>query len=61
MGVATKLGLYAAGLVVVFAAAFGVGSMVGPVLSEPPEGHSESVERPVDSEQDHDGDNGAEH
>ncbi len=46
MGVATKLALYAVGLVVVFAAAFGVGGLVGPVLPEQPEGHSEGVELP---------------
>ncbi|WP_017603673.1 hypothetical protein [Nocardiopsis alkaliphila] len=44
MGVTTKLGLYAAGLVVVFAAAFGVGSMIGPVLPKE-DGHGQSVER----------------
>lgn len=43
MGVATKLGLYLMGLVVVFAAMFGVGSLVGPVLPEDAPEHS--VER----------------
>lgn len=53
MGVTTKLGLYAVGLVVVFAAAFGAGNLVGPVLPDQPEGHSESVELPAPDEQDH--------
>ncbi|WP_017607297.1 hypothetical protein [Nocardiopsis xinjiangensis] len=34
MGVTTKLGLYTLGLVAVFGAMFGVGSLVGPVLPE---------------------------
>lgn len=55
MGVTTKLALYAVGLVVVFAAAFGVGSLVGPVLPDQPEGHSESVELPEPDGQDQDG------
>lgn len=54
MGVATKLALYAVGLVVVFVAAFGVGGLVGPVLPDQPEGHSESVGLPGPDEQDHD-------
>lgn len=53
MGVATKLGLYAAGLVVVFAAALGVGSMVGPVLPEE-DRHGESVEHSSEDTRDHD-------
>ncbi|GHC71476.1 hypothetical protein GCM10007079_03880 [Nocardiopsis terrae] len=61
MGVATKLGLYAVGLVVVFAAAFGAGSLAGPVLPEWPEGHSEGTELPAEGEQDHDGGDSAEH
>jgi len=40
MGVATKLGLYVMGLVVVFAAMFGVGSLVGPVLPKDAPKHS---------------------
>lgn len=40
MGVITKLGLYVTGLVVVFAAMFGVGSLVGPVLPEDAPKHS---------------------
>ncbi|GAA1075419.1 hypothetical protein [Nocardiopsis metallicus] len=56
MGVTTKLALYAVGLVVVFVAAFGVGNLVGPVLPERPEGHTESVELPGPDEQDHDAD-----
>ncbi|MFI6578430.1 hypothetical protein ACIBFB_21815 [Nocardiopsis sp. NPDC050513] len=34
MGVTTRLGLFALGLVAVFAAMFGVGSVVGPLLPE---------------------------
>lgn len=57
MGVTTKLGLYAVGLVVVFAAAFGAGSMVGPVLPEGEGSRSESVEHAPEDGQDHvDGD-----
>lgn len=52
MGVTTKLALYAVGLVVVFVAAFGGGSLVGPVLPDQPEGHSGSVELPAPDEQD---------
>jgi hypothetical protein len=55
MGVTTKLALYAAGLVVVFATAFGAGGLVGPVLPDQPEGHTESVELPAPDEQDHEG------
>lgn len=53
MGVTAKLGLYALGLVVVFVAAFGVGSMVGPV---PPDkdGVEESVEHSSEDARDHD-------
>lgn len=40
MGVTTKLGLYALGLVAVFGAMFGVGSLVGPVLPENAPEHS---------------------
>ncbi|WP_017578946.1 hypothetical protein [Nocardiopsis valliformis] len=54
MGVTTKLALYAVGLVVVFVAAFGVGNLVGPVLPDRPDGHTESVELPGPDEQDHD-------
>ncbi|WP_017542759.1 hypothetical protein [Nocardiopsis prasina] len=54
MGVTTKLALYAVGLVVVFVAAFGVGTQVGPVLPDQPGGHAESVESPAPAEQDHD-------
>lgn len=57
MGVTTKLGLYAVGLVVVFAAAFGAGSIIGPVLPEGDGSPSESVERETDNGRDHvDGD-----
>lgn len=40
MRVTTKLGLYALGLVAVFGAMFGVGSLVGPVLPENAPEHS---------------------
>ena len=40
MRVTTKLGLYALGLVAVFGAMFGVGSLVGPVLPEDAPEHS---------------------
>ena len=53
MGVTTKLGLYAAGLVVVFAAAFGVGSMVGPVLPEGSVEHSPGEARDHDDTEEH--------
>ncbi len=54
MGVATKLGLYVMGLVVVFAAMFGVGSLVGPVLPEDAPKHSvEQSHESVDNESDH--------
>ncbi|WP_049573798.1 hypothetical protein [Nocardiopsis sp. SBT366] len=53
MGVTTKLALYAVGLVVVFVAAFGVGTRVGPVLPDQPGGHTPSVESPAPAEQDH--------
>lgn len=33
MGATAKLGLFALGLMTVFAAAFGVGVLVGPILS----------------------------
>lgn len=57
MGVTTKLGLYAVGLVVVFTAAFGVGSIVGPVLPEGEGSPNESVEHTPDNGRDHvDGD-----
>lgn len=57
MGVTTKLGLYAVGLVVVFAAAFGAGSIVGPVLPEGDGSPSESVEHEPGSGRGHvDGD-----
>ncbi|WP_067606700.1 hypothetical protein [Nocardiopsis listeri] len=57
MGVTTKLGLYAVGLVVVFAAAFGAGSITGPVLPEGDGSPSESVEQAPDDGRDHvDGD-----
>lgn len=54
MGVTAKLALYAVGLVVVFVAAFGVGSLVGPVLPDQPAGHSESARSPAPDGQDHD-------
>lgn len=53
MGVTTKLGLYALGLVAVFGAMFGVGSLVGPVLPESAQEHS--------VEQGHDGSAGTGH
>lgn len=53
MGVTTKLGLYALGLVAVFGAMFGVGSLVGPVL--PDHAPESSVE------QGHDGSAGTGH
>lgn len=40
MGVITKLGLYVLGLAVVFAAMFGVGALVGPVLPDNAPEHS---------------------
>ncbi|MBB6120792.1 hypothetical protein [Nocardiopsis algeriensis] len=49
MGVTAKLGLYALGLVVVFVAMFGVGSVVGPVLPE--EGAPDRVEETTGEEQ----------
>jgi hypothetical protein len=61
MGVTAKLALYAMGLVVVFAAAYGAGGLVGPVLPDRPEGHSESAELPAKDGQDHDGADGAGH
>ncbi|MEU3017146.1 MULTISPECIES: hypothetical protein [unclassified Nocardiopsis] len=54
MGVTTKLALYAVGLVVVFATAFGVGTLVGPVLPDQPGTHAESAEPPAHGEQEHD-------
>ncbi|MEU3307038.1 hypothetical protein ACWGSK_17870 [Nocardiopsis sp. NPDC055551] len=53
MGVTTKLGLYTVGLVVVFAAAFGAGSIVGPVLPEGEGPPSQSVEHAPDDARDH--------
>lgn len=40
MGMTTKLGIYTLGLVAVFGAMFGVGSLVGPVLPENAPEHS---------------------
>ena len=53
MSVTTKLGLYAVGLVLVFAAAFGVGSMVGPVLPEGSVEHSSEETRGHDHTDEH--------
>ena len=54
MGVATKLGLYVMGLVVVFAAMFGVGSLVGPVLPEDAPKHSvEQNHESADNQSEH--------
>ncbi|MFJ9556266.1 hypothetical protein ACIRPH_20825 [Nocardiopsis sp. NPDC101807] len=44
MNVTAKLGLYALGLVAVFAAAFGVGGLAGPVLPQEAPGHAPSAE-----------------
>ncbi|MER6626329.1 hypothetical protein [Streptomyces sp. NPDC000931] len=60
MGVTAKLALYAVGLVVVFVAAFGVGTLVGPVLPDQTGGSTESVEYPAPAEQDH-ADDGVDH
>ena len=53
MNVTAKLGLYALGLVAVFAAAFGVGDLVGPVLPQGPSEHVESTEATSEGERDH--------
>ncbi|GHD24773.1 hypothetical protein [Nocardiopsis kunsanensis] len=58
MGVTTKLGLYALGLVAVFGAMFGVGSLVGPVL--PGSAPEHSVEQLQDSTADTGGNGGRE-
>ncbi|MEE2039624.1 hypothetical protein Q8791_20610 [Nocardiopsis sp. CT-R113] len=44
MNVTAKLGLYALGLVAVFAAAFGVGGLAGPVLPQEAPEHARSAE-----------------
>ncbi|MET9795731.1 hypothetical protein [Nocardiopsis alba] len=44
MGVTAKLALYVVGLVVVFAAAFGAGTLAGPVLPDGGDTHAEGVE-----------------
>ncbi|MBR8744226.1 hypothetical protein [Nocardiopsis sp. MG754419] len=53
MGLTTKLGLYAVGLVVVFAAAFGAGSVVGPVLPEGEGVHDRTTEHAPEGGPDH--------
>ncbi|MDE3724993.1 hypothetical protein PWG71_26710 [Nocardiopsis sp. N85] len=58
MRVITKLGLYALGLVVVFAAMFGVGSWVGPVLPAQQDHVEETTgggDHPDPRDADHDG------
>ncbi|XKK37016.1 hypothetical protein HFP72_18975 [Nocardiopsis sp. ARC36] len=44
MNVTAKLGLYALGLVAVFAAAFGVGGLAGSVLPQEAPGHARSAQ-----------------
>lgn len=51
--VTTKLGLFGLGLVTVFAAMFGVGTLVGPVLSETPEDQVESTDHDADDDTEH--------
>jgi len=53
MGVTAKLGLYALGLVAVFAAAFGVGGQVGPVLPQEAPVHAQTGEDASPGGQDH--------
>ncbi|MFD3687144.1 hypothetical protein ACFWTE_20270 [Nocardiopsis sp. NPDC058631] len=53
MDVTAKLGLYALGLVAVFAAAFGVGGQVGPVLPQEAPVHAQTGEGTSSGGQDH--------